>query len=227
MAASTRHTVASAAVQIGSEPCNLVVIDNDTLGCENQYDTCTVPTDIMIAPNLPWWSNSRQQTVTIDCTGPEDIVCTDFPTKSSPVRVSCAQRMAGNCGGDSSSGCVSGFTDLGGYCGRSYAFQNRCAGFGYDQDSCTCPDGIDTSPIVVDVDHSGFSMTAAWNGVVFNILSDGVPLPISWTAPSSTNALLGLDRNGNGSIDNGTELFGNLTPQPPSSSPNGFLALAP
>jgi hypothetical protein len=82
------------------------------------------------------------------------------------------------------------------------------------------------SPIVIDVDHSGFQMTDAAGGVVFNILNDGVPLPISWTSTSSTNAFLVLDRNGNGMIDNGEELFGNITPQPPSASANGFLALA-
>ncbi len=82
------------------------------------------------------------------------------------------------------------------------------------------------SPIIIDVDHSGFSLTDAAGGVVFNILNDGVPLPISWTAASSSNAFLVLDRNGNGTIDSGEELFGDLTPQPSSAAPNGFLALA-
>lgn len=82
------------------------------------------------------------------------------------------------------------------------------------------------SPIVIDVDHNGFSMTNAAGGVLFNILNDGVPLQISWTSANSTNAFLVLDRNGNGRIDTGTELFGNLTPQPPSQNENGFLALA-
>jgi hypothetical protein len=124
-------------------------------------------------------------------------------------------------------GCQSGFTNMGGTCTRSAQFQSRCAEpTGYDPASCTCPDGINPSPIVIDVSSTGFAMTDAVGGVIFNILDDGVPLQISWTANRSSNAFLALDRNGNGVIDSGAELFGDITPQPPTPKPNGFLALA-
>lgn len=82
------------------------------------------------------------------------------------------------------------------------------------------------SPIVIDVDNSGFSLTDAAGGVIFDMLKDGVPLGLAWTTPGSTNSLLVLDRNANGKIDDGEELFGDGTPQPASAAPNGFLALA-
>lgn len=82
------------------------------------------------------------------------------------------------------------------------------------------------SPIIVDVDGSGFQLTAAINGVTFDFHGRSRPFKLSWTSANSTNAWLVLDRNGNGSIDNGQELFGNITPQAHSTEPNGFRALA-
>jgi hypothetical protein len=70
-------------------------------------------------------------------------------------------------------------------------------------------------------------MTNAANGVDFDIDGNGTPNHVSWSTGS--NAWLALDRNSNGRIDNGTELFGNFTLQsapPPGEERNGFLALA-
>jgi hypothetical protein len=91
--------------------------------------------------------------------------------------------------------------------------------------SCKC---VYNSPILVDVLGNGFALTDVPGGVSFNF-DGGGPIRLSWTASRTDDAFLVLDRNGNGIIDNGAELFGNITPQPEppvGEEQQGFLALA-
>ncbi len=95
---------------------------------------------------------------------------------------------------------------------------------GWDPVLCECY-GY-TSPIIIDTDGSGFHLTSVEDGVLFDFYGTGNPIRIAWTARGSSTAFLALDRNGDGKIDSGKELFGNITQQPASPNPNGFLALA-
>jgi hypothetical protein len=91
---------------------------------------------------------------------------------------------------------------------------------------CQCYNG-DETPIIVDVLGNGFDLTDTANGVNFDLDNHARADRFSWTTTGSDDAFLVLDRNGNGTIDDGSELFGSAAHQTTvaGTSRNGFLAL--
>ncbi len=82
-----------------------------------------------------------------------------------------------------------------------------------------------TSPILINLGGHGFFLTGLDDPVQFDLDADGYAETVGWSTPEGDEAFLVLDRNGNGTIDDGRELFGNYTDQPDSADRNGFLAL--
>ncbi len=59
-------------------------------------------------------------------------------------------------------------------------------------------------PIILDLDHNGFAFTSLEDGVKFDINADGKLDQVAWT---KTDGILAYDVDGNGKIDNGSEIF--------------------
>jgi hypothetical protein len=80
------------------------------------------------------------------------------------------------------------------------------------------------SPLLIDFDGSRTGLTGP--SVMFDLGGTGESLFVGWPAANSQLGWLSLDRNLDGAITSGTELFGSVTEQPCSPRRNGFAALA-
>ncbi|KAF0162803.1 MAG: Hemolysin-type calcium-binding region [Rhodocyclaceae bacterium] len=80
-------------------------------------------------------------------------------------------------------------------------------------------------PLVIDLDGNGARATPTWAGTYFDYDGDGTQTRSGWVAQN--DALLVRDRNGNGSIDTQSELYGDQTLNPNGTlARSGFAALA-
>ena len=180
---------------------------------------------------------------------------TPTPTPSpppNPVGCSVTPNFLGNCpSGYSNNGCGGCCSDAerdacinsgymwneagGGYCrdpnSVCWEQQYECMIWDqyWDMFACACVSMCaPTSPILVDVSGDGFNLTDNAGGVFFDLNGDGIRERLSWTTSGDDDAWLVFDRDGDGVIGKGAELFGNFTYQPETRAweRHGFLALS-
>lgn len=80
-------------------------------------------------------------------------------------------------------------------------------------------------PLIIDLGETGIELRSLEHGVNFDLDNNGFSEKTAWIG--TEDGFLALDRNGNGSIDNGGELFGDqVILKDGSKSESGFEALA-
>lgn len=87
----------------------------------------------------------------------------------------------------------------------------------------TIVDAVYQSPIILDLDGDGIQTTNSANGTSFDLNGDGNKQVISWTEKQDSfdDAFLVMDKNGDGQINSGKELFGDA-----NGAANGYEELA-
>jgi hypothetical protein len=166
-----------------------------------------------------------------DTWGTCEPIIDDFPTysfldngTSSSLHWSSKTIIGGNCVGNGE-GTQTEYMDngscAGDYCCDNYAADD-CVHVGeWYPYNCSCV----LSPLLIDTAGNGFDLTDPDGGVAFDLNPDGRLENLAWTRYRSDDGFLALDRNGNGQIDDGNELFGSATIQDRVPKPNGFNAL--
>ncbi len=94
-----------------------------------------------------------------------------------------------------------------------------------DPSHCHCC--VNFTPILIDLGGNQLHLSDAPGGAILDINGLGAVLRVAWPLDPNDDVFLVLDRNANGALDSGVELFGNTTPlRNGQVAANGYLALA-
>jgi hypothetical protein len=207
--------------------------DQCKLDATQSWEQCNNSCDTQYVPNTFEWDNCRANCGAVRTTSNStcDAIYNDCTSsRSNECRYSVCSGYCGS-GNDVLSGSYVE-TDQGGcncqcQCNPG-GRPSYCPG-GPDAAGCSPTQGwVCNTPVLLSIDADRIRLTAPADGVLFDLIV-GRPAQYSWTRADSSDAWLVLDRNGNGMIDDGTELFGSVTPQPAVTAPDipqGFRALA-
>ncbi len=81
-----------------------------------------------------------------------------------------------------------------------------------------------SDPVILDLDNNGIEISTLENGINFDLDNNGFAEKIQWV--NNTDGILARDLNGNGKIDDGTEVFGDQVLMSNGKiSNNGYEAL--
>jgi hypothetical protein len=193
---------------------------NSSASFKDAVDYYNPGTGVQSIQNAPWSCGSvRPGACNVACSG-EYVQAFESPNCCTPNGQGCnidGQCCSGICNGNGA--CAASGGSGGGGGGTCVLDPVDCVG-----PECIGGTGCG-SPILIDTTGQGFFLTNVANGVKFDISGTGTPVQIAWTAQGASNAFLALPGS-DGLVHDGKQLFGNFTPQPPSSNPNGFIALA-
>lgn len=97
-----------------------------------------------------------------------------------------------------------------------------------DPFDCEAFDPPYMDPLIVDLGQDGIHLGQKGHGVMFDLYGTGTLVKSQWTAPQGNEAFLIYDKNGNGLVDSGLEMFTNYNPLILENriAPNGFVDLA-
>lgn len=100
-----------------------------------------------------------------------------------------------------------------------------CGPYGTMPDGCGCCMDQGGCPVMISLRGLPIRLSSAQSGVVFDFASDGAPMRWAWPL-TPDDSFLAMDRNGNGQIDNASELFGNFSVlRSGERAENGYEAL--